>query len=436
MWAYESVFYQIYPLGFCGAPFENDGVLTHRIKKVEDWIPHMKKLGIDAIYFSPVFESDTHGYNTRDYKKIDVRLGTNEDFREVCAKLHENGIRVVLDGVFNHVGRGFYQFQDVLKNREHSPYLDWFRINLSGNDAYNDGLWYEGWEGNYDLVKLNLENPHVVDHILDAVDYWIKEFDIDGLRLDVAYCLNENFVRRLRSFTDSKKQDFFLLGEMLHGDYNRLMNDSMLHSATNYECYKGLYSSFNSMNMFEIVHSLLRQFGPENWTLYRGKHLLSFVDNHDVTRVASILTNEKHLPLIYALMFGMPGIPCVYYGSEWGEKANKSEGDPALRKSFDHPVFNELSEWISKLAEAKKNSKALNYGDFRSVVLTNKQCIFERKTEGERVLVAINAEDAPYSAHFDAGCGTAVDLITGEVHDFGGGSELPPYSAYFWKMER
>ena len=436
MWAYESVFYQIYPLGFCGAPFENDGVLTHRIKKVEDWIPHMKKLGIDAIYFSPVFESDTHGYNTRDYKKIDVRLGTNEDFREVCAKLHENGIRVVLDGVFNHVGRGFYQFQDVLKNREHSPYLDWFRINLSGNDAYNDGLWYEGWEGNYDLVKLNLENPHVVDHILDAVDYWIKEFDIDGLRLDVAYCLNENFVRRLRSFTDSKKQDFFLLGEMLHGDYNRLMNDSMLHSATNYECYKGLYSSFNSMNMFEIVHSLLRQFGPENWTLYRGKHLLSFVDNHDVTRVASILTNEKHLPLIYALMFGMPGIPCVYYGSEWGEKANKSEGDPALRKSFDHPVFNELSEWISKLAEAKKNSKALNYGDFRSVVLTNKQCIFERKTEGERVLVAINAEEAPYSAHFDAGCGTAVDLITGEAHDFGGGSELPPYSAYFWKMER
>ena len=110
MWAYESVFYQIYPLGFCGAPFENDGVLTHKIKKVEDWIPHMKKLGINAVYFSPVFESDTHGYNTRDYKKIDVRLGTNEDFKDVCNKLHENGIKVVLDGVFNHVGRGFYQF--------------------------------------------------------------------------------------------------------------------------------------------------------------------------------------------------------------------------------------------------------------------------------------------------------------------------------------
>ena len=435
-WAYESVFYQIYPLGFCGAPFENDGVQTHKIKKVEEWIPHMKKLGINAIYFSPVFESDTHGYNTRDYKKIDVRIGTNQDFKEVCQRLHENGIRVVLDGVFNHVGRGFYQFQDVLKNREASPYLNWFHINLGGNSNYNDGLWYEGWEGNYDLVKLNLQNGEVVHHILDAVQYWIDEFDIDGLRLDVAYCLDENFVRTLRSFTTEKKPNFFLLGEMLHGDYNRLMNDSMLHSVTNYECYKGLYSSFNSMNMFEINHSLLRQFGPENWTLYKGKHLLSFVDNHDVTRVASILSNEKHLPLIYAMCFGMPGIPCVYYGSEWGTRADKSQGDPALRPCFEQPEWNELSEFISKLAEAKKNSEALNYGSFRSVLLTNRQCIFERASGHERVMVAINADEAPFTAHFDAGCGMATDLITGQPHDFGGGSELPPYSAAFWKMER
>lgn len=435
-WAYESVFYQIYPLGFCGAPFENDGVQTHKIKKVEEWIPHMKKLGINAIYFSPVFESDTHGYNTRDYKKIDVRIGTNQDFKEVCQRLHENGIRVVLDGVFNHVGRGFYQFQDVLKNREASPYLNWFHINLGGNSNYNDGLWYEGWEGNYDLVKLNLQNGEVVHHILDAVQYWIDEFDIDGLRLDVAYCLDENFVRTLRSFTTEKKPDFFLLGEMLHGDYNRLMNDSMLHSVTNYECYKGLYSSFNSMNMFEINHSLLRQFGPENWTLYKGKHLLSFVDNHDVTRVASILSNERHLPLIYAMCFGMPGIPCVYYGSEWGTRADKREGDPALRPCFEQPEWNELSEFISKLAEAKKNSEALNYGGFRSVLLTNRQCIFKRASGHERVMVAINADEAPFTAHFDAGCGMATDLITGQPHDFGGGSELPPYSAAFWKMER
>lgn len=436
MWAYESVFYQIYPLGFCGAPFENDGVLTPRIRKVIDWIPHIKNLGANAIYFSPVFESDTHGYNTRDFRKIDVRLGTNEDFADVCQALHKEGIKVVLDGVFNHVGRGFWAFQDVLKKRWDSPYKDWFHISFDGNSNYNDGLWYEGWEGNYDLVKLNLCHPDVKQHIFDSIRSWVEEFDIDGLRLDVAYCLDENFVRELRAFCDSLKPDFFLVGEMLHGDYNRLMNDSMLHSATNYECYKGLFSSFNSMNMFEIIHSLLRQFGPENWTLYRGKHLLCFVDNHDVSRIASNLTNEQHLPLIYALCFGMPGIPCVYYGSEWGAKANKSEGDPALRACFDAPVENDLTAWISKLAAAKKASNALNYGDFRSVVLTNRQCIFERKTDSERVLVAINADNVPYTAHFDAGCGTAVDLITGHTHDFGEGSELPPYSAFFWKCER
>ena len=435
MWAYESVFYQIYPLGFCGAPFENDGVEKPRIRKVEEWIPHIRKTGADAIYFSPVFESDTHGYNTRDFRKIDCRLGSNEDFAEVCKSLHEAGIRVVLDGVFNHVGRGFWAFQDVLKNRERSPYLNWFYINLGGNSNYNDGLWYEGWEGNYDLVKLNLKNDEVVNHILESVRFWVEAFDIDGLRLDVAYLLDHDFVRRLRSFCDGLKKDFFLVGEILHGDYKTLVNDQMLHSCTNYECYKGLYSSFNSMNLFEINHSLMRQFGPENWTLYKGLHLMTFVDNHDVTRIASILTNEKHLPLIYAMAFGMPGIPCIYYGSEWGAKGNKSDGDPALRPCFEKPEENELTEYIGKLAEAKKGSKALNYGAFRSVVLTNKQCIFERKTEGERVLVAINADSEPYTAHFDAGCGMAVDLITGREHDFGGGSELPPYSAFFWRCE-
>ena len=436
MWAYESVFYQIYPLGFCGAPLENDGVLKHRILKVEEWIPHIKKIGADAIYFSPVFESDTHGYNTRDYKTIDCRLGTNEDFKAVCDALHQEGIRVVLDGVFNHVGRGFWAFQDVLKNREASAYKDWFFIDFNGNSNYNDGLWYEGWEGHFDLVKLNLKNSQVVGHICECVKEWIEAFDIDGLRLDVAYCLDKDFLKHLRWFCSQQKEGFFLLGELLHGDYNQFVNDEMLHSATNYECYKGLYSSFNSMNMFEINHSLLRQFGPENWTLYKGKHLLSFVDNHDVTRIASILENERHLPLIYALMFGMPGIPCVYYGSEWGAKAHKSEGDPALRVSFEKPEWTSLTDFIKRLAEAHKRSKALCYGDFRSVVLTNKQCIFERKTDTERVLVCINADSEPYTAHFDASCGTAVDLITGNSHDFGGGSELKPYSAMFLKMEK
>lgn len=436
MWANESVFYQIYPLGFCGAPFGNDGIQVSRIRKVIDWIPHIKKLGANAIYFSPLFESDTHGYNTRDYSKIDVRLGSNADFKAVCRSLHEAGTKVVIDGVFNHVGRGFWAFQDVLMNRQGSKYVNWFNINFAGNSNDNDGLWYEGWEGNYDLVKLNLRNEEVITHIFDCVKMWIEEFDIDGLRLDVAYCLDHDFVKRLRSLCDGLKSEFFLVGEVIHGDYNQLVNDSMLHSVTNYECYKGLYSSFNSMNLFEIIHSLLRQFGNDPYALYKGKHFLSFVDNHDVSRIASVIQNERHLSLIYALMFGMPGIPCVYYGSEWGAKGDKRDGDQALRISFSEPVENALSESIAKLAAAKKESKALNYGEFRSVLLTNKQCIFERKTDGERVFVAINADSESFSAHFDAGCGQAVNLLDGTLHDFGGGSELAPYSAEFWKMEK
>ena len=437
MWANESVFYQIYPMGFCDVPYENDGVQRHGILNVIDWIPHIKSLSCNAIYFSPIFESDSHGYNTRDYQKIDVRLGTNEDFKQVCQKLHEAGIKVVLDGVFNHVGRGFFAFQDVLKNRQNSKYVNWFHISFEGNSNYNDGLWYEGWEGHFDLVKLNLDNEEVVSYLLNSVKLWLEEFQIDGIRLDVAYMVNRNYMKRLRSFCDDMgKQlgkEIFLIGEMIHGNYAEIVNDEMLHSATNYECYKGLYSSFNCMNMFEINHSLMRQFGENGQGIYKGMQLLSFVDNHDVSRVATILENENHLPLIYALLFGMPGIPCIYYGSEWGVKADKKEGDPALRPCFGEPKVNELTSYIAKLAEVRKNSKALNFGNFKSAFLTNKQCVLERHFENETVWVAINAEENPFTINFQTDCKKMVDMETNDVIEFNGAIEMAPYSAKFFR---
>lgn len=437
MWYNEAVFYQIYPLGFCDALYENDGVTVKRINKVIEWIPHMKKLGINAIYFSPIFDSDFHGYDTRDYRKVDPRLGTNEDFAEVVKNLHDNDIKVIIDGVFNHVGRGFFAFKDVKERKWDSPYKDWFNISFDGNSTYDDGFWYEGWEGYYNLVKLNLKNNDVVNYLLDSIKGWVDEFDIDGLRLDVAYCLDHDFMRRLREFSKGLKEDFFLLGEMLHGDYNNVVNDGMLHSATNYECYKGLYSSFNSMNMFEIAHSIQRQFGKETWCLYTGKHMLNFVDNHDVNRIASTLTNQNHLPLIYGLMCAMPGIPCIYYGSEWGAEGTKHDGsDNDIRKSYDMPVWNELTDKIAAMAKAAATEKALQYGDYTMLVLTNHQYVFRREFEGEKIIIAINASDSPYTAHFDAGCGMADELLTGEKHDFGGGSELPPYSVAYWKCEK
>lgn len=436
VWYEDSVIYQIYPLGLCGAPAENDGIQEHRILRLLDWVEHIKDLGADTLLLNPLFESDRHGYDTRDYRTVDCRLGDENDLKEVCDAFHHAGIRILFDGVFNHVGRGFWAFQDVKKNRWDSPYKDWFHINFDGNSNYNDGFWYEGWEGHYELVKLNLRNPEVVRHQFDAIRSWVERFGIDGLRLDVAYCLDPDYLRQLREFTSRLKPDFFLLGETLHGDYNRWMNDAACQSVTNYECYKGLWSAFNSMNLFEIGHSLNRQFGSESWCLYRGRHLLSFLDNHDVSRIASTLQEPAHLLPAWGLLFGMPGIPAVYYGSEWGLQGDKHQGDEALRPAIAKPEENELTQWIKKLAHARRSSPALCRGDYRTVLLTNRQFIFERAAEGQRVFVAVNADSQPFLAHFDAGCGMATDLITEEPHDFGGGSELPPYSVFFWACER
>lgn len=437
MWAENSVFYQIYPLGFCGAPKENNGVNGSGIHKVKEWIPHLVRLGADAVYFSPVFESDRHGYDTRDYRMVDRRLGTNEDFAIVCKMLKASGIRVVLDGVFNHVGRGFWAFQDVLQNREQSLYKNWFHIDFGGNSCYKDGFFYEGWEGHYELVRLNLLNEEVVNHLFACIQSWIHEFQIDGLRLDVAYCLEESFMMKLRSFCDSIKQDFWLAGEILFGDYTRIVRDGMLHSCTNYECYKGLYSSFNDKNLFEIAYSLNRQFGKEAHAIYKEKHLLSFADNHDVTRAASILKEIKHLPLLYGIMFAMPGIPCIYYGSEWGISGTKENGsDDVLRPELSVPQWNDLTTLIARLALIHKQHKTLLFGDYKSILLTNRQLVFQREYNGERIWIAINADASSYQARFEGAdtAQNAKELLTESNVYLGEGYLLPPFSLYYWKL--
>lgn len=435
MWVYNSVFYQIYPIGFCGAPVSNDGKCVPRIRKLMDWSEYLGDLGVDSILLNPIFESDNHGYDTRDFKNIDCRLGTNEDFAEVCRSLHEHGVNIVLDGVFNHVGRGFWAFKDVQEKKWDSPYKDWFHINFDGDSGYNDGFWYEGWEGHFELVKLNLQNPAVVDYLLDCVRFWVEEFDIDGLRLDVAYSLDRGFMQRLRSFVQDLKPDFALIGEVLFGDYNLIVNDSMLHSCTNYECYKGLYSSFNSMNLFEIAHSLHRQFGADQWCIYRGKHLMTFADNHDVTRLASILTNKKHIPLAYGLMFGMPGIPCLYYGSEWGQTGEKApDNDYALRPCFEKPMPNELTDYIKKLIAVRQKSDALCNGAYKNIVIQNHQLVFERHADKEHIIVAVNASENAYTAcHHDLN-GEAKELLSGDTVILDGKAELPPYSIQYLSL--
>ena len=198
MWADESTFYQIYPLGLCGAPHENDGVRVPRLRRVAAWAGYLQGLGVDAVLLNPVFESSVHGYDTRDLRCVDCRLGGNEDLAYVVSVLHEHGIRVVLDAVFNHVGREFWAFRDLREHGWDSRYRDWFITNFDGDSAFGDGFWYEGWEGCFDLVKLNLRNNEVVEYLLDCVRKWRSMFMIDGLRLDVAYSLDHDFIRRLR----------------------------------------------------------------------------------------------------------------------------------------------------------------------------------------------------------------------------------------------
>ncbi len=432
MWINNSVFYQIYPIGFCGVSRTNNGETSNKILKIGKWAEHLKKLGTNCVLLNPIFESDNHGYDTRDFTIIDKRLGTNDDFAAVCKTLKQHDIKIVLDGVFNHVGRGFWAFEDVLKNKQNSPYVHWFFINFDGNNNYNDGFWYEGWEGHFELVKLNLKNPQVTEYLFKCIKDWIINFDIDGLRLDVAYSLDFDFMRDLRRICTEIKSDFALIGEVLFGDYNLIVNEQMLHSCTNYECYKGLFSSMNDENMFEIAHSLHRQFSDENWAIYKGKHLMSFVDNHDVSRIYSMLKNKNHLSLTYAMLMGMPGIPCIYYGSEWAQEGDKAQGDDALRPCYDEPQPNELTSEIAKLIEIRKNTKALTDGGYKNIVINNKQLVFMREFDGEKVLIAINISAEEITLHGDLN-GNYSNILTGENITLNGSLNMKPYSYLYLK---
>ncbi|MBN1873990.1 MAG: alpha-glucosidase C-terminal domain-containing protein [Anaerolineae bacterium] len=409
-WAYDAVFYHIYPLGFCGAPAHNDFCAppTPRLEQLYAWIDHLHTLEVNALYLGPLFESSRHGYDTADYYHVDRRLGANETLSRLVSVLHDNGIRVILDGVFNHVGRDFWAFRDVLQHHEHSVYGDWFRgLSFNGRSPYGDPFTYEGWNGHYDLVTLNLDNPAVTSHLFRAIEMWIEVFNIDGLRLDVADCLDKPFMRALRAFCQARNPDFWLMGEVIHGDYRQWVNVDTLHAVTNYECYKGLYSSLVDKNYFEIAYALRRQFGEEG--LYRHLPLYNFADNHDVDRVASSLQNPAHLYPLYCLLFTMPGVPSIYYGSEWGMAGKKDNGsDTALRPYLDlatmiqtgpHP---ELVGTLEKLSRIRHTSPALKYGEYRQVYVNHEQLAFARYTSEEAILVVLNAAEQPVSLTLDA----------------------------------
>jgi cyclomaltodextrinase len=398
-WATESVFYHIYPLGLCGAPPTNDfhSPTVPRLDALHGWLDHLEGVGVNALYLGPVFESSRHGYDTVDYYHVDRRLGDNATLARLSEAIHRRGIRLILDAVFNHVGRDFWAFYNLRQRGEASPYRDWFyNLHFGEPNPYGDPFSYEGWEGHTSLVKLDVTHPAVEEHLLGAVAQWVADYDIDGLRLDAADCIDTGFLQKLAAYGRSLKPDFWLVGEIVHGDYTRWANPATLDSVTNYEAYKALYSSHNDHNYFEMAYALNRQFGADG--LYRGLPLYAFADNHDVTRVASQLANPAHLRLLYTLLFTMPGVPSIYYGSEWGIPGEKtSTSDAALRPALDLAQMNGdgavLAAFIAQLAHIRRGSSALQHGDYQQLHVAHEQLAFLRRTADQVALVAVNAAD-------------------------------------------
>lgn len=432
-----KIFYHIYPLGFCGAQDKNNfnHQAIERLNKIYDWIPHMKYLGVTSLYLGPVFESTEHGYDTVDYFKVDRRLGTNENLKKLIGVLHENGIEVIFDAVFNHVGRENFAFQDVKYHKENSAYKNWFKgLRFDRNNLCNDGFDYETWDGHYNLVKLNVNNQEVKNYLFDAVRFWIDEFDIDGLRLDAADVLDFNFMRELSMLCKGIKSDFWLMGEVVHGDYSRWINDAKLDSVTNYECYKGLYSSHNDKNYFEIAYSLKRQFARGG--MYNEMQLYNFVDNHDVDRIRTSVKNKAHLYPLYILLFSMPGIPSLYYGSEWAVEGKKGgHNDKQLRPALEMNYNSEeqdLAKHISNLSQIRKELNSLKYGTYEEKVVSSEQFIFERELGSEKVVVFLNSSDKTVEIQTDKlQAGNYIDLLnSNEIIDTNTVKEIKLFSCW------
>ncbi len=417
-WYDEAVFYHIYPLGLTGAPKQNDyGEPVHRLNTLLPWVDHIKEIGGSALYIGPLFESVGHGYETTDYKKLDSRLGTNEDLTAFVAYCHEQGIKVIFDGVFNHTGRDFFAFKDIQANRENSQYKDWYcNVNFWGNNEYNDGFSYDNWGGYNLLVKLNQKNPAVVDYICDVIRFWVSEFDVDGIRLDAADVLDFDFMKALRRTANEVKPDFWLMGEVIHGDYSRWVNGETLHSVTNYTLHKALYSGHNDHNYFEIAHTVRRLQNMGTLRLY------NFVDNHDVERIYTKLTNKAHFAPVHVLLYTLPGVPSIYYGSEFGIEGRKEYGsDDSLRPALniedykDSAKTNPCTALIAALGKVRQAVPALSYGSYDELMLTNRQFAYARDLDGTRVIVSVNNDDAPAGMHLAAGnCAAYVGSLSGE----------------------
>jgi len=393
-WVEHVIWWQVYPLGFVGA-FPADPPPTadeHRMRRIVDWFDHAVALGASGIALGPVFASHTHGYDTTDHYRIDARLGDDADFDHLIAEAHRRGLRVLLDGVFNHVAADF-------------PHTEWFRKR---------GNTFDTFEGHGELIALDHDNPDVIGYTVDVMTHWLRR-GADGWRLDAAYAVADRFWAQVLPRVRAEFPDAWFVGEVIHGDYAARVRDSRFDSVTQYELWKAIWSSLNDGNFHEL-----------DWGLVRHNEFLddfvpmTFVGNHDVTRIASRLDNTRHLEHALVLLLTTGGTPSVYAGDEAGYRGVKEErfgGDDAVRPEFTAPLMgvddhgHDIYRLHQYLIGLRRRNPWLHTARTTKLRLTNRQYVYATRNGAHMLVVALNIDDAPLSlslSEFGVGQGRLV----------------------------
>ncbi len=409
-WSRDAIGYHLYPLGTLGAPHQRAeaGGAVSRLPELAASIDHLRWLGVNTVLFGPVWESSSHGYDTVDLFQVDRRLGTDHDLRALIDRFHEAGIRVLFDAVFHHVGRDHFAFRDLRERGEASEYRDWFcGVDFRHGNHLGDPFTYEAWNGALELVKLDVRNHAVREHLFAAARHWFERYGVDGLRLDAADVLDRDFQRDLAGVVRSVAPNAWLLGEVIHGDYRDWVGDGRLDATTDYAARKGVYSAFNDGNLHEIAWTLDQHYGQHG--RYRDLALATFVDNHDVERVGSIIRDPAHLYPLHLLLLTMPGVPFIYYGSEWGIEGRPNDDDWPLRPALRWPVDGatmphpDLAPAIARLSALRHEAVALRRGAYRQLHVAPLQLAFERRAGEDVAVVIVNAAAEPVAVDLPVG---------------------------------
>ncbi len=426
---HDAIWWHVYPLGFVGAERESapGRPVVHRLGHLAGWLDHAVELGASGVALGPVFASETHGYDTTDHLRVDPRLGDDADLDALVAACRERGLRVLLDGVFNHVGRGHPAFRAVLEQGPSAPTASWFRLRWpSGEWAPGVEPGYDDFEGHSALVALDHREPAVADHVVDVMCHWLDR-GVDGWRLDAAYAVPASFWAGVADRVRERHPDAYLMGEVIHGDYARFVAEAHVDAVTQYELWKAVWSSLNDANFFELDAALTRHSGfLDSFVPY------TFLGNHDVTRIASRLTDERHLAHALVVLLTTGGTPAVYAGDEHafrGVKEDRAGGDDAVRPPFPatpgelSPLGLPTYGLHQELIGLRRRHRWLHAARTRTLHLANEQLVYEAVGEGQRLVVALSVGERPVEVPVEA----TGAVLAGAAEVAGGRVRLAPH---------